>query len=710
MAIIGKLRERSGLVIILIGLSMLGFIATDLLSSRSALFGDSGPKGIGEILGEDIKPAEFQDLYQKYVTNELQGQGPNGRITPEIEGRANDQAWQVLITRKIIQTEAEKLGITVPPNEIMELIVGDNPHPITQYLPQPLRDPQTGQLDKQQLTQILNNPGNLSPEGQEFVANFTDALYEQRLQEKYFGIVKGGMFVTDLEAKEDFEARNKLASIQYVPLFTSSIPDSTVKVDDSEIRSYYDSHKEDYKREQSRTFEYAVFSFSATKEDTMAAEKWLSSKMESFQKAKNDSVYITRVGLSSFENKYLPRGSYPESLEPQIFAADSGAVIGPIYEDGKYKLVKVIGARQDSLYSMRASHILIKPIEGGTDKDTVDAYNKAKDIYNKIRGGADFAQLARENGQDGTASKGGDLGWFREGAMIDKFNDAVKNGKKGDLLLVQTKFGTHVIKVTEDKTKKLVKAGIIERAVEPGKATENEAFEKATKFATEASQEGEDKFTQATKKMNISPRIAEGIASSARDLPVLGNAREVIRWAYQQDRKVGDVSEPVRVGDNYIVAHLTKSFEEGYAPFEEIKDQVKVFAIAEKKKEMLAEKLRDAKKSGKTLEDIAKAVQSNVSSADNIKFQDPFIPNLNSEPMLVGAIFGSKPNVLNGPLKGENGVYMFKVTTVTGANAPPKMDADRKQVQQQQKATAENAAMAALRKLAEVKDYRYLYY
>jgi peptidyl-prolyl cis-trans isomerase D len=709
MAIIGKLRERSGIVIILIGISMLAFIATDLFTRRSGLFGRSGPKGIGELYGEDLNPREFESLYSKYLSNELQSQGINGRATPEIEGRVNDQTWQVLVTKKILENEAEKLGLTVPANELMDLMVGDNPHSLTQYLPQDLKDPNTGQVNKQQLTQILNDMDRLTPEGQAYFANFLDALYDQRMQEKYFGIVKAGMFVTDLEAKSDFEARNKLASIQYVPLFTSSIPDSTVKVTDAEIRAYYDSHKEDYKREQSRTFEYAVFSFTATKEDTMAAEKWLSSKVESFRNAKNDSVYITRVGLSTFENKYLPHGSYPESLEDRIFAADSGTVIGPIYEDGKFKLIKVMGSRQDSVYTMRASHILIKA-NGPTDKDTAEAMNKARELYNKIKGGADFAEVARENGQDGTASKGGDLGWFREGAMVGKFNDAVKNGHKGDLLVVQTQFGAHVIKITEDKTKKLVKAGIIERAVEPGKNTESAAFEKATKFSTEAGQEGEDQFTRTAKKQNISPRVAENIVSSARELPVLGNARDVIRWAYGEERKVGEVSDPIRVGHNFIVAHLTKSFEEGYAPFEDIKDQVKVFAIAVKKKEMLAEKLSDAKKNAKSLEDIAKAVQSNVSSSDNISFANPFLPNLNTQLDLGGAVFGAKLNQITGPVKGEDAVFVFKVLRVSGNNAPPKLDEDRKTLVQQQKTSAESGAMTALRKMAKIKDYRYLYY
>jgi peptidyl-prolyl cis-trans isomerase D len=704
MAIIGKLRERSGLVIILIGLAMLGFIASDLLTRQSALF-KSGPKGIGEIFGEQLDEKKFQEEYQNILINRRR-QSADAVITPEIEGQANDQAWEVIVSERIIEEEAGKLGLDVSANEIMDLCLGPNPHPLaTSYL----SDPKTGQIDKAQLYQFLSNIGQKSPEQQKQWVDFERFLTAQRLKEKVMGMVKAGMFVTDLEAKADFDARNKTASIQYVPLFTSSIKDSDVNITDAEVKAYYESHKEDYKREQSRTFEYVVFGFTATKQDTMDAEKWVSSKIDAFRNTKNDSVYVTRVGLSNFSNKYLPRGSYPENLENQIFSADSGTVIGPIYEDGKYKIIKVMGSKQDSVYSMRASHILIRP-GGTTAKDTAEAMNKANDLLKKIRGGANFADVARESSQDPSASKGGDLGWFREGAMVKPFNDAVKNGQKGDLVIVKSQFGAHIIKITEDKTKKLVKAGIIERAVQPGKATENEAFEKANKFYSDATKEGDEQFSKTAKKLNISPRIAENIVSTARDLPVLGNAREVIRWAYKPETNVGDVSGPMPVGDNYVVAHLTKSFEEGYAPFDDIKDQVKVFAIAEKKKDMLAEKLSNAKKSGKTLEDMANAVKSSVSNADNITFNNPFIPNLNSEPSLAGAAFGLTPNKIAGPVKGENGVYLVKLVSISGPNPPAKMDSDRKTMAQQERAAAEGTALDALRKMADVKDYRYLYY
>ncbi|MGZ5283614.1 MAG: peptidylprolyl isomerase, partial [Bacteroidia bacterium] len=533
-------------------------------------------------------------------------------------------------------------------------------------------------------------------------------LSRERMKEKYFGMVRNAMFVTDLEAKADFEARNKMASIQYVPLFLNAISDSSIKVSDGDIEKYYNAHKEEYKREDGRNIEYVTFDINATKEDTVAAEKWINQQVEAFRKTKNDSSYVTRVGRTSFKNQYLPRGNYPANIEEQIFAADSGTMIGPYFEEGAYKLAKVMGSKNDTVNYYKASHILIRP-NGPTPQDSAEAQKKAKDVFAKIKGGADFNQMAIENSMDpSNAGKGGDLGWFRDGQMVKKFNDAVKNARKGDVLLVTTEFGTHIIKVTENKSNKLVKAAIIERPVNAGAATQDNAYALASKFRTEA-QTGEE-FNAAVAKMKLTKRLAENLKPNDRNIAGLENPRELIRWAYAFDTKVGDVSEPKVIGNKYVVAHVTKAYEAGYTPLDEIKDQVKVFAIREKKKELLVEKMQKAMEGTTSLDNIAKNLQSSVSSAENVMFGNPFIPNLSNEPALVGTVFGLKANQVSKPVSGENGVYVVKVVNFSDIKAPEKFDAERKMMAAQQAGQVQDQAMEALRKKADVKDLRYFYY
>lgn len=683
---------------------MLGFIATDLFSNNS-MFRDSGPQGIGKIYNEDIDPAQFQSLYDNAVANRRMQLPPEASITPAMEGAINDEVWQQVITERILEKETADLGLDVTGEEIMELFLGDNPHPVAQQV---FGDPQTGQIDKQKAYQIITNIGSQTPEAQAQWKDIEDYLSRERLKEKYFSMVRNGLYVTDLEAKSDFEGRNKTASIQYVPLFLNAISDSSIQVTDADLEKYYNQHKEEYKREEGRSIEYVTFDINATKDDTLAAEKWINQQLEAFRKTKNDSSYVVRVGRTSFKNQYLPRGNYPASIEEQIFSSDSGTMIGPYFEEGSYKLAKVIGTKNDTVNYYKASHILIRP-NGATAQDSAEALTKAKEIFAKIKGGADFSQMAMENSQDpSNAGKGGDLGWFRDGQMVKKFNDAVKNAKKGDVLLVTTEFGTHIIKVTENKSNKLVKAAVIERPVNAGATTQDNAYAQASKFRS-AAQTG-DEFNSMVSKMKLTKRLAENLKPNDRNIAGLENPRELIRWAYAVDTKVGDVSEPKVIGNKYVVAHVTKAYEEGYTPIEEIKDQIKVFAIRDKKKEMLVEKMQKAMNGTNSLDNIAKNVQSSVNSADNVIFANPFIPNLSNEPALVGTVFGLKKDQISKPVAGENGVYVVKVVSFNDIKAPEKFDNERKMMAAQQGGQAQDQALEALRKKADVKDLRYYYY
>lgn len=684
---------------------MLGFIATDLFSNNSLFRGKRGPTGIGRIYGEDIDPATFQNQFATALQNRRAQLPPEASLTPAMEGALNDEIWQQIIEDRILADETQDLGLEVTGKEIMDLFVGPNPHPIAMQV---FADPKTGQIDKQKAYQIITNIQTQSPEAQQQWKSIEDYISKERLKEKYFGLVRNAVFVTDLEAKYDFEARNNTASIQFVPMFFNAISDSSVKITDAEIEKYYNTHKEDYKREDGRSIEYVAFDIAATKDDTLAAEKWINQQVEAFRKTKNDSSYVVRVGRSAFANTYQPRGSYPANIEEQLFSSDSGTMIGPFFDNGIYKLAKVIGAKNDSVNYYKASHILIRP-NGPTPQDSADAFKKAKDIYTKVKGGADFAQAAMENSQDqSNASKGGDLGWFRDGQMVTKFNNAVKNAKKGDILLVQTEFGTHVIKVTENKSNKLVKAAVIERPVGAGAATQDQAYSAASKFRSMAVN-GEE-FNNAVNKMKLTKRVAENLKPNERNIAGLENPRELIRWAYATDTKVDDVSEPKVIGDKYIVAHLTKSYSEGYTPFEEIKDEVKVFAVKEKKKEMLAEKMNKAMDGATTLEAIAKNLQSSVNSAENVSFQNTFVANLSNEPALVGTVFGTKKGQISKPVTGENGVYIVKPTAFNTIKAPEKFEMERKGMASQQAGGVQDMVITALRKKADVKDLRYIYY
>jgi peptidyl-prolyl cis-trans isomerase D len=728
MAIIGKIREKSSWVIGLIGLAMLGFIATDLLSNK--LFHDpNSQKGLGKIFGEEISQQEFGDKYQAALrATEQQKKGEP--ISLAEQNQINDQTWQDFIDDKIMDREAKALGLDVPGVEIYDMIIGPYPDATaTQYL----GDQKTHIINKAMYKPALDNPdAAIKPEQREGWDRFLDYLAGQRLKNKYRTLVKAGQYATDLEMADEIEARDKRSAVQFVPLFLSTIPDSTVAITDDEIKDYYNKHKEDYKREDSRTFEYVTFDVRPSKDDSDNTKKSVEALMESFKKTDDDSAFVVTHGKGAYSNKFEPRGTLKEETylgkrEDSIFRnVKDGALIGPFYENGSWKLAKIVDHKDDTVYYMRASHILIEPMTKMPDKkalnpqeyvtqlvkykaDSVEAYNKAKRIYDSVRKpGVDFAKAAQEKSEDGSASKGGDLGWFKEGQMVKQFNDAVKGHNKGDIVLVSSQFGTHVIKVTDEKTKRVLKIAVLEKPVSVGQETKTKAYNLATLFRNKSNDA--KSFDATVKAMNLNKRVASLIKPNQHDVPGIENSRDLIRWSFKEERKEGDISDAAQMGDKFVVAKLTNIYKDGYASLDEIKKDVKVLAQHEKKKQILADKLKAAKDKYKTLEEIAKEVKSNVSSADGITFQNPNIQNLANEPDVAGAVEGMKLNEISEPIKGQNGVFIVKVTNVVEAKFPPTYDKDRKMRIDQLKQGAEGESKQALHKQADVKDYRYNFY
>jgi peptidyl-prolyl cis-trans isomerase D len=712
MAVIGKIREKSSWVIGIIGLAMLGFIATDLLSNRFLFSGGGGaPKGVGKIYGDYVDYQFFKERLDPAIRN--QQQQNKGELSVAQQNQINDQIWQELVEEKILDKEASVLGLDVTGEEIYDLCIGPNPDQIAvQYL----SDPKTHQINRPMIKKFIEDIDNAKPEQQEFWHSFETYLTNDRLKAKYRGLVKAGVYVSDLEMQDDYVSRNKTAAIQFVPLFLNSMPDSTVEVSDREIKDYYEAHKEQYKREDSRTFEYVTFDVRPSKLDSENTKKSVIALIPSFKSTKDDSSFVVTNGKGTYSNQFQGRGSFGENtylskIEDSIFKYKKDSdIIGPYYEDGSWKVAKIVDHKEDSVYWMHASHILKAVPRGSTSKtDSIEAYNKAKKVYDDVRKpGADFAKLAQEQSDDPSSSKGGDLGWFKEGAMVKTFNDAVKNHQKGDIVLVSSQFGTHVIKITDEKTKKLVKVAILDKPIMVGSETNTKAYAQVTGFRTKASDAAS--FDATAKAMNLTKKVAPNVKPNQHDISGLENPRELIRWAYKDETKEGSVSDPYRLGDKFVVAKLTNIYKEGYAPLDEIKKDIKVLAQHEKKKQILADKLKAAREHSTSLDAIAKEVKSSVSTAEGLTFQNPNIQNLANEPEVVGATFGLKTNEVSQPIKGENGVFIIKVTSMNEVKPPVNYDKDRKMMIDQQKQGVEGESKEALRKKADVKDYRYFYF
>lgn len=702
MAAIATVRKYYGLVIVIIAVALFAFIISDAIQNNQSMFMGQDDS-VGEIAGEKISYNEYRNMVNQAEKNYREN-NEKASLSQEESSQLNDQVWEQMVTSRIMDEEYDRLGITIGREEMEYITVGPAPDPILQQIPA-FRD-SLGRFDKNQLFGFLQNMRN-DPTGQavEGWASVEEAIVNERLRRKYFDLLQKSQFVTDLDAELDYLFSNKNASIDYVALDINSIPDTAVNVTDSELRDYYKKNKDKYKQEEGRVVEYVAFDVRPSQKDSQRVLEALTALKKDFRQTTNDSAFVVGRSDNPEENaiNWYSRGNLPDNISEEIFNADTGTVFGPYPGNGSYYLAKVSNIKEDSLYSVQASHILIKPDDG----DTSAAMAEARDIMRQIKRGSDFEEMAQLHSEDlANASDGGDLGWFREGQMVGPFDKAVMNAKKGDLKVVKTQFGAHIIKVTEEKSNRMVQIALIERTLSPGTKTYQEIFSRANEFHGSIV-EGED-FVRQANEIGLNRRTLPAFKSDERTLPGISRPRELIRWAYEA--KEGDISPIMEMDDKTIVAHLVKASDEGAQSFENLREEIETEVLREKKRELLVKRLREANEGANDLNAIAQKAGTDVKSADNITFANPNIPGLGQEPKIIGAVFGAEPKGLSKPVEGDNFVVQFVVKRFSDVKMPESFDDVKKTLASDMEGRAQFEATEALKKAADVKDRRHKFF
>lgn len=706
MATIRTIRKRSGLVIAAIGVAMVAFIVSDALQSNKHLFSDQ-KTGVGVIGGDEIPVQQFEEKLNKVKSDYLFRTGKK-KIDAATQGRLRNQAWEGLVFEILFGEEYRDLHLTVTDKEVLEFVQGDNVHPSVKKA---FTNPNTGKFDRNRLIRFLKSLEQepTSPQAKESRRRwleFEKALYQERRQTKYFELIKRSFYATDLEARNVFKNENQYASFDYIGLLLSSIPDSLIQVDKSEIEKYYRENKEDYKQDPSRTLEYIYFDILPTKEDTLAAREWIEDEVPHFRKADDDSLYIELNSDQPFDTSYHPRGELSEKIEDSMFNGDTGTMVGPYFEDGAYKVSKLLAIKNvDTVNYYYASHILIKP-EGSTDEDTAKSLEDAKELMQRIREGASFEALAQEHSTGPSASKGGDLGWFEEGSMVPNFNNAVKEMDVGELRVVKTKFGAHLIKKHSGPSNRMVKVATLVREIYPGPETFKNMYSKAAKFRSKIS--SEEDFNDAVKTSGLNKRLAEDLKPNQQFIPGFTDASPMIQWAYRNNE--GDVSEILEVDDRYVVAHLSEVNEEGYEPVYEVKNEIEGEVIKNKKLDQLAERLKESSQGSQDLQEIAGKVDKRVKTASQINFKSSVVPGIGSDQILIGYLFGWKEDKITPVIRGTEGVYKVRLNNMTDVEPPEMLMSSKNKVFAEKLAKSRTAIIEALKDATEIKDYRYRFY
>ena len=525
----------------------------------------------------------------------------------------------------------------------------------------------------------------------------------------YNNLVTAGLGASLKEGENEYMIDNTKINAQFVYVAYTSIADSLVKIKKSEVEAYIQSHADEFKVEATRDISYVKFDITATAEDEQAIKNEVATLVGDFKASDNDAVFLSENDSDTNANpNFQFKSSVNQEIADQLFSGNKGDIVGPYKDKGFFKLSKVTEVVQMP-DSVRASHILI-PFVGSqrAAPDVTRTEEEAKKLADSLltvvkRRRSKFSDLAKEFSSDkGSGAKGGDLDWFNYARMTPAFRDYTFEGKKGDIDVVQSPFGFHIIKIDGQKNKqKVLKLATYSRKIIASEATENAVFRETKEFELAISK-GEV-FADVVKEKNYKSKPAVGLKSLDENVAGLGNQRQIVSWAFKSDTEVNNFKSFDLEG-SHVVAIVTGSEEKGLMSVEKAINRVRPILVNEKKAALLKDKLN-----GSDLQEIAKSNSTSLRNANSITLKSPTLSGVGVEPKIVGAMFNAELNKIYNSIEGNKGVYAFKVTKKELPTALPNYDSNRKRIAEARKRQTFKI-YEAIKKASDIEDNRTVMY
>jgi peptidyl-prolyl cis-trans isomerase D len=697
MAVLSKIRNRSGLLIVVIAFALFAFVIGDLFQSGS--FGQPS-RYVGSINGEDVS---FEDFRLKVSNTEKNGQGISSV-------QAANQVWNQEISLALLTAEFEKLGLRVGEKHIVEVFkadpnIGQNPMFLNAV----------GKFDITKFKDYFK----ANPEGIQFLKEREKEAEINAKYQIYNSLIKGGLYTTNAEGKLKYEADTDKVTFDFVNVPYSSIKDSDIKITDEDIVAYMKTKEKRFKSEETREMEYVLIDEkpSTTDETEIKSrvnallspsvrynkETGVNDTISGFKNAANIAEFVNANSDIPFDSTYVSKQELPAEHADKLFALPTGEIYGPYMIGDYYCISKVLGRKAGA--KAKASHILISwegtQVPNKKEQRTKEqAQAKATELLAQAQANpGSFFMLALTNSDDSSAQQGGDLGFFAPGQMVKPFNDFVFNNSIGKIGLVETEFGYHIINVTDKQD--AIKMATIAQKIVPSEDTNNKIYEQATKFEMDAAKKD---FAALAKEMKLTVAPSVKLKPMDEGFATIQNQRQIVKWAFANDTKVGDVKRFEVANVGHVIAKLKKVTEKGLMSVEEARPMVENILKNKKK----AEKIK-AKLSGSSLEALASANKVTVMNAVDVTLTNSALPGAGFEPKVVGTAIASKVGQVSKPIEGNAGVYVVVTKAVTKAPAIKEFKEQVMQLSAQAKGNA-GRIMSALRNEAEIEDNRAEFY
>lgn len=698
MAILSKIRERSMFLIVIIGLALFAFVASpkDILD----FFNSSKVEFVGEINGETISRRDFAVQVEAFKSNA-------GRNVSETQ--AVNAVWNNVLSEMIFKTQLEEAGIVVGEKDIYDAIIE-----IPSIKNAEVFKNEIGLFDEEKFKSYLANLKSTSKtQANNAWLNWlqTEKSVKANIEKSaYTQLVKYGIGASLKEGERSYiEGQTKLnGSYVYVPY--TSVSDQDVEVSIADVESYVNSHKDQFKTEETRDIKYVSFYIKASQADEDALKDDLNYIVPSFVKTKNVDDFIKDKGTDiANDDKFLFKNNLPTVVADEIFAANKGNVVGPYKFQNHLRISKVVEF-MNLPDSVQASHILVTYLGSrSTNSDVSRTEDQAKKLADSIlkvvkKRPSKFAVLSKSISADKSNSdKGGKLDWFTYNQMVPEFRDYAFQNKKGAIGIVKTSFGYHIIKITGQKNfQKAVKLATIAKNIEASEETENTIFEQAEQLAYDISS-GKD-IDVLSKERNYIVRPLVGLKAMEDAVASLGTNRSIVRWTYNEDTDVNGVRR-FDIDNGYAVVVLTNKTSKGLISASAASAIVKPILIKEKKAILIG-----AKMNGSDLESIAASNGTSVKTFSNVTMGVPTISGVGIEPGVVGAIYVLDIDKVVSNIIGVKGVFAVKVSKKETPTELPSYEGSRNSLAKQNQSKLSRELFNSLKDISEIEDNRaYIY-
>lgn len=712
MATLQKIRSKGPLLVIVIGLALFAFIAGD---AWKVLQPHQGKQDVGEVNGEVLSAQDYQKMVDELSEVIKLTNGLNS-LTEDQLNNVKDQVWQSYVNNKLIAEQAEKLGLKVTDAEIQS-IIDQGTHPL--LMQTPFRNPQTGMFDKDMLKKFLVDYANLN--ASQMPAQYVEyyqkmgafwqfvekTLAQSTLAEKYQNLVTKSLISNPVAAEDAFNSRTEQSDLLLAGVPYSSINDSTVQVSDSEIKDCYNEKKEQFKQlVETRDIRYIDVKVVPSDADRKAVEKEVTEYSNQLASTTADfGTFVRSTGSSvNYSDVPVSKSVFPADVASRLDSTNVNEVYGPYYNqtDDSFNAFKLL-AKVSSPDSIQFRQIQVYADTEEKTKTLADS------IYNALKGGADFAAVAKIYGQTGEATWVNAQSW--EGSELDadnsKFINTLLNQPVNELANLNMGQANLILQVMNKKSMQTkYKVAVVKREVEFSKETYNAAYNKFSQFV--AQNTTIDSMVKNAEESGYTLMPRTDLSSAEHYVGGIRSTREALKWIFAA--KPGEVSPLYECGENdhLMVVALDKIHEAGYRDINSVAEMLR----AEIRRDKKAEKIMEEMKKYNSIAQVKGMKDAVSDSVKHVTFSAPAYISVtrSSEPVIGAVAAKTAANKVSAPIKGNGGVYMIQV--YAKEKGSEKFDAKQEETTLTNMAVriAGNQLINDLYQKAKVVDQRYLFF